>query len=573
MNSKTWTRIIALALFAALAMPAHVAAQDNRGNNNYKHHHYKLIDTGTLGGATSSLGFEGERDINNRGTLVSLAETTIADPYDPNCFFSDCFVGHVVDWRDGVLTDQGALPSVNNSGPIWISDSGLISGFSQNGLTDPLTGNPEFQAVLFKNGSVVDLGTLGGNESSAFGVNDRGQVVGCAANAVPDSFGFCFGVPQQSRAFFWQDRGMKDLGTLGGPDALAELVNDRGQVAGWSLTDSTVNAITGVPTQHPFLWENGKMRDLGTIGGTAVYLVNGLNNRGQIVGGMNVAGDQSFHPFLWDGSALRDLGTFGGDWGSADSINEFGDVVGWTLMAGNQASHAFLWRKGVLTDLGTVNGDPSSTAFVVNSERQVVGATQDDNFAYVHAFLWEKGSITDLNTLIPADSGVQLMAAVGLNERGEIVAQGVLSDGDLHAFLLIPCDENHAGVEGCDYSLVDADAAIENPASLRQEPATSAPHNHPFGRRGLSHRYFGTQSGTLQIGENTSTLQMESSDDADSLLGTITRAPPLLREDLGTLSGTRVAGRCVRGGGQCPPWTKCCPGLKCVPASTRAFCE
>jgi len=315
------------------------------------------------------------------------------------------------------------------------------------------------------------------------------------------------------------------------------------------------------------------MRDLGTIGGTAVYLVNGLNNRGQIVGGMNVAGDQSFHPFLWDGSALRDLGTFGGDWGSADSINEFGDVVGWTLMAGNQASHAFLWRKGVLTDLGTVNGDPSSTAFVVNSERQVVGATQDDNFAYVHAFLWEKGSITDLNTLIPADSGVQLMAAVGLNERGEIVAQGVLSDGDLHAFLLIPCDENHAGVEGCDYSLVDADAAIENPASLRQEPATSAPHNHPFGRRGLSHRYFGTQSGTLQIGENTSTLQMESSDDADSLLGTITRAPPLLREDLGTLSGTRVAGRCVRGGGQCPPWTKCCPGLKCVPASTRAFCE
>ena len=131
-----------------------------------------------------------------------------------------------------------------------------------------------------------------------------------------------------------------------------------------------------------------------------MYLVNNLNNRGQTVGGMNVVGDQSFHPFLWDGVSLTDLGTFGGDFGSADWINEAGDVVGWALTAGNQASHAFLWRKGVLTDLGTVDGDTSSVAFVVNSGRQIVGATQDDNFAYVHAFLWERDSIADLNALI-----------------------------------------------------------------------------------------------------------------------------------------------------------------------------
>lgn len=470
MKCRILTCITAITVFAALALPLRVVAQDHQ--SNHRHHHYKLIDTGTLGGATSSLGFEGERDINSQGTVVSLAETTIPDPYAPNCFFPNCFVGHVVDWRHGLLTDLGALNSVNNSGPIWISDSGLEGGFSQNGLIDPLTGAPEFQAVLFQDGSVVDLGTLGGNESSAFGVNDRGLVVGCAANAVPDPFGFCFGVPQQSRAFLWQSGGMKDLGTLGGPDALAELVNDRGQVAGWSLTDSTVNPATGIPTQHPFLWEKGKMRDLGTIGGTAVYLVNNLNNRGQVVGGMNVAGDQSFHPFLWDGVALRDLGTFGGDFGSADWINEAGDVVGWALITGNQASHAFLWRKGVLTDLGTVDGDPSSSAFAVNSERQVVGATQDSNFAYVHAFLWEQGSIADLNALIQADSGVLLMAALGLNERGEIAAQGVLPNGDLHAFLLIPCDENHADVEGCDYSLLDTTTIASRPSPVVRDAAT-----------------------------------------------------------------------------------------------------
>jgi probable HAF family extracellular repeat protein len=124
----------------------------------------------------------------------------------------------------------------------------------------------------------------------------------------------------------------------------------------------------------------------------------------------------------------------------------------------------------VLTDLGTVDGDPSSAAFVVNSGRQVVGATQDANFAYVHAFLWERGSIADLNALIPVNSGVQLMAAVGLNERGEIVAQGVLSNGDVHAFILIPCDENHADVEGCDYSEVE----VTTEAPVRSTTTTTS---------------------------------------------------------------------------------------------------
>jgi probable HAF family extracellular repeat protein len=563
LKSKTLTCITAVTLFAALAVPLRLAAQD-AGVGKQEHHHYKLIDTGTLGGATSSLGFEGERDINSRGTVMSLAETTIPDPYAPNCFFPDCFVYHAVDWRDDTLTDLGALPSVNNSGPTWISDSGLVSGFSENGLIDPLTGFPEFHAVLFKNGRVHDLGTLGGNESVAYSVNDRGRAVGCAANATSDPFGFCgifAGVPQQSRAFIWQDGAMKDLGTLGGPDALAGLVNDRGQVAGWSLTDSTVNPTTGIPTQHPFLWENGKMRDLGTIGGTAVYLINHLNNRGQIVGGMNVAGDQSYHPFLWDGFSLRDLGTFGGDLGSADWINEAGDVVGWALKVGNQVSQAFLWRKGVLTDLGTVDGDPSSTAFVVNAQRQVVGATQDVNFNYVHAFLWERGSIADLNALIPDASGVQLLAAVGLNDRGEIVAQGVLSNGDLHAFLLIPCDENHPGVEGCDYDTAEAPTAVTKPETtdignaIRQAP-----------RQGLrTHPHIPASSGNDSKPIGRSPVSADDDGKADYLKD---------RLDGFALSGVGRARRCTPRGMQCPPqFPPCCPGLVCVPASTRAYCE
>jgi probable HAF family extracellular repeat protein len=385
---------------------------------------------------------------------VSTTETTLPDPFAPNCFLGDCLLAHTVEWRNGVLTDLGALPG-GNSGPIWISDTGLISGLSQNGLIDPLTGAPEFRAVLWKDANITDLGTLGGNESGAGGVNDRGQVVGCAANAVPDSFGFCFGVPQQSRAFVWQHGVMQDLGTLGGPDAFANVVNERGQVAGWSLTDATVNPATGIPTQHPFLWENGRMRDLGTIGGTVVILVNALNSRGQVVGGMNVAGDQSFHPFLWDGQSLKDLGTLGGDFGSANWINDAGEVIGFADLPDSQTHHAFLWRHGVLIDLGVVLGDKCSTAYSINSKGQVVGGSGICHGG-VHGFLWENsGPMIDLNTLVPPNPGVQLTFGLSINERGEIAAQGVLANGDTHAFVLIPCDEEHPDIHGCDYESVD----------------------------------------------------------------------------------------------------------------------
>ena len=160
----------------------------------------------------------------------------------------------------------------------------------------------------------------------------------------------------------WKNDGhILDLGILpGGTESLSVYVNDAGQVVGFSdngVPDPNSFFFTGTQIRT-FLWENGKMQDLGTIGGTAVFLVNNLNQQGEVVGGMNTAGDQAFHPFLWEGRSLKDLGTLGGDFGSANWVSETGEVIGWANTDGDQSAHAFLWRQGEMTDLGTVDGDP-----------------------------------------------------------------------------------------------------------------------------------------------------------------------------------------------------------------------
>lgn len=456
-------------------------AQESQLAQNRQHHHYKLQVFGTFGGPGTNF-YHNSNNIavlNKHGAASGgSSDTLIPDPFSPNYWYSNGNVTRAYLWKDNTLIDLGALLGNVNSVSNWLTDNDIVAGYSENGKIDPSVSDlPETSAVIWRNGKIIDLGSLpgGGFESIANSANRRGEVVGAATNLVPDSNSLYsndpnfWGIPYpyQTRAFIWdEENGMQDLGSLGsGTDADAQAINESGQVIGTATTSSAPGSCFAV-TLSSFIWDRKHgMRDLGGFGGTCTY-ANALNNSGQVVGVSNLPGDQSWRAFLWEQGKLRDLGgTLGGVSTLANAINEKGEAVGHADLPGDVYFHATLWGKvGQILDLGTVGNDPCSLGLAINDKTQVIGLSSPSDcvhFDVSRPFLWENDSMVDLNTLIPPNAPLQLVYAYTINNRGEIAGDGVDANGFAQSFLLIPCDENHADIEGCDHSLVDATSATQ----------------------------------------------------------------------------------------------------------------
>lgn len=260
--------------------------------------------------------------------------------------------------------------------------------------------------------AILDLGTLGSSyrDSSAADVNARGQIVGTSGTA-----------SGRQRAFLWQDGKMTDLGTLGGRDSAAAAIDVRGEVVGTSLTAKPARL-------HAFIWRGGTMTDLGTLGGRSSR-PRAIDARGEVVG-ESLTENGQVHAFLWRRGSMRDLGTLGGASSVALAINARGQVVGSSTTA-QGATHAFLWQNGRMRDLGTLGPQyVASAAVAIDARGRVVGTSYTARVTQTgqqgHAFLWRSGRMTDLGTL---GGGYSSSDAIALNAGGVVVGSSRTAGG------------------------------------------------------------------------------------------------------------------------------------------------
>jgi len=314
------------------------------------------------------------------------------------------------------LTPGGALanpPDEGLSEAAAVAAGGAVAGSSCS------PGCSSYDAIVrLTDGTIRRLGTLGGFAAISTAINGRGTVVGQADTALFEPNGFAV-----SLAFVADEDGMRSLGTLPGyVNSQAYGLNDRGDVVGWTYNTNPVTGAT-VPNFRGFLVDRaGVMHDLGTLGGPTA-IARDISNSGRIVGGSRIA-DGRNRAFLYDQGTMTELPSLGGVFDEATGINERAWMVGSAVYPGQpNARRAVLWRNGRIEDLGTLGG-ATARAWRINERGDVVGQARTGN-GQTHAFLWRDGVMSDLGTL-----GGPTSVALGLNDAGVVV--GLSETGVIH---------------------------------------------------------------------------------------------------------------------------------------------
>lgn len=322
---------------------------------------------------------------------------------------SFCTVGAQAQTRYAV-TDVGTLGGSYSSAHA-ISTNGLVTGIATDG-------GGVNQVFIYALGRMQSLGNQGGTMAVGNGVNDSGEVAAFASE------------PVSNHALRYHSGRLQDIGDLGGGIATAYAINAQGNVVGSSRTADGRDA--------PFLYHNGVMTDLGTLGSYVSGQWNaalGVNDHRVITG---TAWDASgkYQGFVWRRGVMRSLGTLGGTWSEGSAINNNNQITGLAYLQGDTVAHAFLWQKNNMTDLGALPGGQFSWGFGINDDGVVVGLSVDANNAD-RAVIVENGAMSDLNALIPQGSGWQLEIAYGINQAGQVVGEGMIG-GQRHGFVLTP---------------------------------------------------------------------------------------------------------------------------------------
>jgi probable HAF family extracellular repeat protein len=342
-----------------------------------------------------------------------------------------------------------------------INDLGWAMGSADS------AGNANSEAVAWIEGKLVKLGTLGGPNSSVawesvknnqgliVGISDtsiaqpRGEVFSCVAGGfLPASGNTCQG-------FLWQDGHISALPTLGGDNAFATGINNKGQAIGWAETsyeDPTCN-LPQVLQFLPFVYNvmTAKITALQTYPGDSDGTVDTINDKGQMAGISGICSDavggaSAIHAVYWpdQNSTPIDMGNLGGmAWNTPSGMNSKGEVVGFGNSSGDQNAAfnpiAFYWNVNTgIKNLGTLAQDTNSIAYAINKSGLIVGQSFGGPNGS-HAFISQDGTMTDLNSLMIGHNAFTLVYANDVNDNGVIVG-GAFNPktGEAPAFAAVP---------------------------------------------------------------------------------------------------------------------------------------
>jgi probable HAF family extracellular repeat protein len=313
------------------------------------------IDLGTIGDpetSNSSVVFPVK---NKRGVIVGISQTDTIDPRGErwSCSSFIPFTGHTCvgfRWEDGEMSELPTLGGPNGFAA-GVNKQGQIVGWAENTVEDPTcdltrTQRLEFHAIIWgpEENQIQQLPEFPGDTATAAtAVNDKGQVVGIS--------GICdraVGRRSAIHAVIWENGTVNDLGNIGG-DAwnTPVAINKYGEIVGFA------NVTPGPAfNAHAFRWtEEEKIQDLGVLpvhsqseGSISQGL--GINKHGQVVGISCLAGFEDCRAFIWENGVMTDLNAvvpgYSGHLVFANDINDSGEITGGAIDADTGDAVTFL---------------------------------------------------------------------------------------------------------------------------------------------------------------------------------------------------------------------------------------
>jgi len=308
-----------------------------------------------------------------------------------------------------------------------VNDLGHVvgDGITPNGV--------ELQAFFWDGRTAMQLQTFGGTLSHAFDINNKDWVVGSTRDA-----------DEAAYAVVWRNGGLEDLGNLGAQSAVANGINEKGQIVGLSST------ITN-PFGEAFIWENGVMTDLGTLPGGLASQAFDINENGLVTGRSDDDSEVSWRGFLWDAQrGMIDIGSLGDGEQRTEpqAINDLGVIVGDSDVNSFHDHRPMLYLNGrkvnaMIPLKGT--GVFAGGFFDINNSNQAVGYLFHRKLVNYQSLAgyWDMDSgWANLNDVIPPKVGWFLIVATAINEGGQVLTWGVPNNDpeENRTFLLTPID-------------------------------------------------------------------------------------------------------------------------------------